>query len=262
MDIGKIIKEKRIEKNMTQEDLAQKFFVTRQLISKWENGKSYPDLEQVVQLSDLFEISLESLLREDTEMVQELSFDSKRKKWFKVLIASLVGVLLVGIVGFFGVVWWIDDVSLAKDDIEVTKISKTVLPEKQVTIPRTGEVITLPEDVEYTIYFESKRWLIHLPKSIVAEKWRGDDDNLLIFLRGEHHLYSFNRKSKLMIKSEREQNVLDPDLNIGKSIYLENVEKLKKFRASDGFPSVSDHGDKLYDRQDLENLPNSSANNP
>ncbi|MDN6615363.1 MAG: helix-turn-helix domain-containing protein, partial [Enterococcus sp.] len=54
MDIGTIIKEKRVENNLTQEALAQKFFVTRQLISKWENGKSYPDLKQVVQLSELF----------------------------------------------------------------------------------------------------------------------------------------------------------------------------------------------------------------
>lgn len=40
MDIGKIIKEERTKRNLTQEQLAQEFFVTRQLISKWENGVS------------------------------------------------------------------------------------------------------------------------------------------------------------------------------------------------------------------------------
>jgi len=39
---------------MTQEELANEFFVSRPLISKWENGKSYPDLEQLLKLSDFF----------------------------------------------------------------------------------------------------------------------------------------------------------------------------------------------------------------
>nr|WP_232846016.1 helix-turn-helix transcriptional regulator [Enterococcus innesii] len=63
MDIGKIIKEERTKRNLTQEQLAQEFFVTRQLISKWENGKSYPDLDQVVKLSSYFELTLDYLLK-------------------------------------------------------------------------------------------------------------------------------------------------------------------------------------------------------
>ncbi|MDN6004811.1 MAG: helix-turn-helix domain-containing protein, partial [Enterococcus sp.] len=116
MDIGTIIKEKRVENNLTQEALAQKFFVTRQLISKWENGKSYPDLKQVVQLSELFNISLERLMKEDTEMVEELNFDTKRKKFFK-LFFLLITIMVVGVVSFFGIILWINPVFLKADDL-------------------------------------------------------------------------------------------------------------------------------------------------
>jgi len=80
MDIGKIIKEERTKRNLTQEQLAQEFFVTRQLISKWENGKSYPDLDQVVKLSNYFELTLDYLLKEDQQMVQELNLTTHRKR--------------------------------------------------------------------------------------------------------------------------------------------------------------------------------------
>ncbi|WP_443081296.1 helix-turn-helix domain-containing protein, partial [Vagococcus sp.] len=56
MEIGEVVKKKRLEFKMTQEELAQTLFVSRPLISKWENGKSYPDLDQLIQLSDLFDI--------------------------------------------------------------------------------------------------------------------------------------------------------------------------------------------------------------
>ena len=59
MRIGKIIKEERTKRQLTQENLAEEFFVTRQLISKWENDKSYPDLDQVVKLSEFFQKKLD-----------------------------------------------------------------------------------------------------------------------------------------------------------------------------------------------------------
>lgn len=63
MAIGKIIKNFRLKKELTQEELGNIFFVSRQLISKWENGKSYPDLNQLIQLSDYFDLSLDELMR-------------------------------------------------------------------------------------------------------------------------------------------------------------------------------------------------------
>ena len=50
MTLGNNIQRMRNEANLSQEDLAEKFNVSRQTISNWENGKSYPDLETVVNI--------------------------------------------------------------------------------------------------------------------------------------------------------------------------------------------------------------------
>ena len=59
MELGKNISEIRKNNNLTQDDLANKYFITRQTISNWENGKSYPDLETLVKISNDFNISLD-----------------------------------------------------------------------------------------------------------------------------------------------------------------------------------------------------------
>lgn len=58
MKIGTKIIEIRKERNMTQEDFAKLFHVTRQTVSNWENEKSYPDLQTLVQISNVFDVSL------------------------------------------------------------------------------------------------------------------------------------------------------------------------------------------------------------
>ena len=52
-DIGKNIRQLRTEKNMTQDELTQKLFVTRQTVSNYENGKSRPDVEMLERIADV-----------------------------------------------------------------------------------------------------------------------------------------------------------------------------------------------------------------
>ena len=52
----------RKERGLSQEDLAEKLQLTRQTISKWETGASTPDLELLVQLAEVFDVSVDSLL--------------------------------------------------------------------------------------------------------------------------------------------------------------------------------------------------------
>lgn len=61
-EIGKKIRKERIKRNLTQDDLAEILFVTRQAISKWENGKTLPDYESLLNLSNLFTISINDIL--------------------------------------------------------------------------------------------------------------------------------------------------------------------------------------------------------
>ncbi len=74
--ISEQLKKYRTERGMTQEELAEKLFVSRQAISKWEKGEANPDLDNVVKLARIFEVSLDELVlaKEQTE-VTKTDFD-------------------------------------------------------------------------------------------------------------------------------------------------------------------------------------------
>ena len=71
MELNEQIKKDRTEMNISQEELAEKIYVTRQSISNWENGKTYPDIHSLLLLSSLFGISLDQLVKGDIEIMQE-----------------------------------------------------------------------------------------------------------------------------------------------------------------------------------------------
>ena len=83
MRLGQTITEIRKERNMTQEDFARIFHVTRQTVSNWEKEKNYPDLETLIFMSEEFHISLDVMLKEDTKMVKKLNKEIKFSKRFK-----------------------------------------------------------------------------------------------------------------------------------------------------------------------------------
>lgn len=63
MEIGRKLKESRMKMELTQEYVAEQIGVSRQTISNWENNKSYPDIVSVIKMSDLYEVSLDYLLK-------------------------------------------------------------------------------------------------------------------------------------------------------------------------------------------------------
>ena len=71
IDIGSKIKSLRLSKSMTQEQLAKALHVSAQAVSKWENGKSYPDIHSLLLLSALFDVSLDQLIKGDLETMKQ-----------------------------------------------------------------------------------------------------------------------------------------------------------------------------------------------
>lgn len=65
MELGKQIKKYRLEQNLSQEELADKIYVSRQTISNWENDKSYPDIKSLMLLGEVFNVSLDKLIKGD-----------------------------------------------------------------------------------------------------------------------------------------------------------------------------------------------------
>lgn len=71
MEVHAQIKKYRQEMKLSQEGLADKVFVTRQTISNWETAKSYPDIQSLLLLSTIFQISLDQLVKGDVEIMKE-----------------------------------------------------------------------------------------------------------------------------------------------------------------------------------------------
>ena len=65
MRIEDKIKNARIQKGYTQEQVAENLLVSRQTISNWENGKSLPDIISIIRMSELYELSLDELMKGD-----------------------------------------------------------------------------------------------------------------------------------------------------------------------------------------------------
>ena len=72
MELGKQIKMHRQEAELSQEELANRVYVSRQTILNWENDKSYPDVNSLVLLSEIFQISLDKLIKGDIGVMKEV----------------------------------------------------------------------------------------------------------------------------------------------------------------------------------------------
>ena len=89
MEIGQKLKDARVHSGLTQEVVAEKINVPRQTISNWENEKSYPDIISVIELSNLYCISLDDLLKGDSKMIEHLEESTNVVKSNKKLIGAI-----------------------------------------------------------------------------------------------------------------------------------------------------------------------------
>ena len=100
-DIGSKIKAARLEKKLTQEQVAEILGVSRQTISNWENEKSYPDIISVIKMSDCYEVSLDYLLKGEQKMktyydyLEESTNVVKSNK--KMIWAIIVNIIVVAL---------------------------------------------------------------------------------------------------------------------------------------------------------------------
>lgn len=80
MQLGNQIKKYRSELQISQEQLADRIYVSRQTISNWENEKSYPDVNSLVLLSEVFQTSIDHLIKGDIETMKEKIDEQEIKK--------------------------------------------------------------------------------------------------------------------------------------------------------------------------------------
>ena len=80
MKFGAKLKQARQRSELTQEQVIKKLGVTRQSLSNWENDRSYPDLASAVRLSDLYQVPLDDLLRDDMELRRQMELQRNQRK--------------------------------------------------------------------------------------------------------------------------------------------------------------------------------------
>ncbi|MGM9905158.1 helix-turn-helix transcriptional regulator [Lactobacillus sp.] len=93
------MKKARKQAGLTQEAAAGKLQVSRQTLSNWENNRTYPDLVSLLAISDLYQISLDALLKGDQDLVQHMEDKMDTVKQGKQLTAALLINLLLLVIG-------------------------------------------------------------------------------------------------------------------------------------------------------------------
>ena len=88
--LGKNIAKYRAKKGLTQDQLAEKFGVTAQAVSKWETGNSCPDITLLVPIADFFQISVDELLRGDQPQETRLLPPEERKDFDRMILRVMV----------------------------------------------------------------------------------------------------------------------------------------------------------------------------
>ena len=98
MEIRERLKEARNSSGLTQEEVAERILVSRVSVSNWENGKTLPDIASLISLSDLYDLSLDELVKGDPKMTEKVKkdVDASQAKT-KVIIAVAVVTLIFGI---------------------------------------------------------------------------------------------------------------------------------------------------------------------
>ena len=99
MKFSEKIKEIRKMQNLTQEQFAEKIFISRNAVAKWESNKGYPDIQNLITISEVFEISLDDLIKNDKKLKTKIILDSASKKWHILVIIYLIAI--ISYIGYF-----------------------------------------------------------------------------------------------------------------------------------------------------------------
>lgn len=90
MEINEVLKKRRKELSMTQEQVAEKIFVSQKSVSNWENNKNYPDIESLIRLAHLYDLSLDHLLLEDSDIVKDIKEQAELSMMRKLSLPPLI----------------------------------------------------------------------------------------------------------------------------------------------------------------------------
>lgn len=112
MNLNQKIIQLRNDKKWSQEDLAEKINVSRQSVSKWESGQAKPDLDKIVALSEIFNVSTDYLLKDEEKRIDNPSTNKYHFNFSKPYLNSAIWTIAVAIYTICGLAFDNWDLSL------------------------------------------------------------------------------------------------------------------------------------------------------
>lgn len=177
MNFSKQLKIYRERDGFSQEELAEKIYVTRQTISKWENDHTYPDIHNLIALSTLFDVTLDELVKGDVEIMKK-SIDVEkmnRLTWVMLLFIGMMALSvgpLVDLLGWYGLIiplifWGISMIAALK--IEKIKKEKNIKTYAEIIAFTEGKNIdTIRQTRDKNKFFWNKTRIVVIFSLIVG----------------------------------------------------------------------------------------------
>ena len=179
MQIGNKIKKYRESLNLSQEELADKIFVTRQTISNWETDKNYPDIKSISLLCNLFDVSLDQFIEGDIEEMKKIISEKELSDYNRISIIFTVEMLvmllsaypllkLAKIIGL--IIWIIISVITLITALKIEKIYKKydVRTYKEIVAFTEGKTLTKNEQIEEKAKRPYQKILLGIASGIIA----------------------------------------------------------------------------------------------
>ena len=125
MNIGKKLKDAREKSKLSQELVSEKLNITRQTLSNWENNKSYPDILNVIELSKMYNITLDYLIKDDYDMINYLKDTTDIVKARDKLSKQLI-------IGLYLIIWFLSIICFwiffsKSEDIDISGYNLVIL---------------------------------------------------------------------------------------------------------------------------------------
>lgn len=179
MQIGNKIKKYRESLNLSQEELADKIFVTRQTISNWETDKNYPDIKSISLLCNLFDVSLDQFIEGDIEEMKKIISEKELSDYNRISIIFTVEMLvmllsaypllkLAKIIGL--IIWIIISVITLITALKIEKIYKKydVRTYKEIVAFTEGKTLTKNEQIEEKAKRPYQKIILGIVSGIIA----------------------------------------------------------------------------------------------
>ncbi|MBQ2714127.1 MAG: helix-turn-helix transcriptional regulator [Clostridia bacterium] len=94
MEFNKKLQELRKQKGLTQEELAEKLYVSRTAISKWESGRGYPNIESLKMLAKFFSLTVDEMLSSNEILILAEEYNKRKERHFRDLIYGLLDICI------------------------------------------------------------------------------------------------------------------------------------------------------------------------